>query len=974
MPRSHNLMLIALALASLGGSMTFGQDARTVRTFEELGGLIGALDSDRQVDLVGVVNFWDPGSHMLFVQKGEIGIFVDFPTEQYGEPSMFVAGDRIRIRGVFSAERDCLEATSLSLVEHGEPNDPSAFDIDTLATGWHWSDRVQVTGMLRQFVNAEDGVVLVLKGQTKYCLVRVAHESDPERLSALIGAEVTVVGTMDWVSDEFGRATTPMCLLMSAKDLTAGTGPPITEPRKVSLDQLTVGDLAGVSVQTTGLISQLISRQLLLLESNGRDGVLLECVDAFSLLPGDVVRVTGEVSADARQPTLVASRIERQMSDIPLPPTRMSVAAILAGNTHPQRAAIEADFLSVKSRGNVRTLTLADEGAVFSARLLLEDDDFDSLELDRARRVTVAGAVVRSEDPAVAFVVHGEGPDALLVSETWVQFDRARVTLFVGTGFFLLTVGACMIWFLRSQVRKQTRALTGMTAQLNSAFEAVREGLVVLDKSGEVVSSNGRMVELFSAREGTGVALKEHLAAAFAEPEAFSEFWNSVSTGSGETRTATFATADNGQYIAYTAPIFSGQQVSGRLWAFEDISERSELEARLVQSQKMEAVGRLAGGVAHDFNNLLMGISGNLELMRNATGFDHQQAIDAAEAAADRAATLVEHLVGFSKRTALNIVPVNPNEIVSHLTNLASQPLQQQLNLQLDSDDTIWPVEADRVQVEQVLLNLCLNARDAIADETGSITIQTANVHDEALGDCVRISVEDTGPGMSDEVTARIFEPFFTTKETGKGTGLGLAMSYGIINQHRGRIDVTSQSGLGSRFDIFLPRSDKKPMGDPDACRETLQLHATASGLGHVLIADDEQVVREAAAAMLTLAGYTVSTATNGAEALAQLESGARVDLLVLDLSMPVLSGRETLAAVSASNRELPVVLCTGFLLDSDRRNLTVHDNLVDVLTKPFRADDLLQSVHAGLQWAEARQARDAETARRDVSGRVQSL
>ena len=266
---------------------------------------------------------------------------------------------------------------------------------------------------------------------------------------------------------------------------------------------------------------------------------------------------------------------------------------------------------------------------------------------------------------------------------------------------------------------------------------------------------------------------------------------------------------------------------AGCVQLLSDVTPRKALEEQLRQSQKMEAVGRLAGGVAHDFNNLLTGVTGNLTLALQATPADdpRREFLLAAERAAWRAADLTRQLLGFSRQTKPHMEPIDLNRCVREAVELLRRTLDPSIEIAARYADDLWPVEADAGQINQVLMNLCLNARDAMPDG-GRLELETANVRstrrrrearpDRRPGEFVRLRVRDNGHGIPPDVLPRIFEPFFTTKEVGKGTGLGLAVVFGIVQQHRGWIECTSAVGQGTCFDVYLPRridSGRLPCG-----------------------------------------------------------------------------------------------------------------------------------------------------------------
>ncbi len=375
-----------------------------------------------------------------------------------------------------------------------------------------------------------------------------------------------------------------------------------------------------------------------------------------------------------------------------------------------------------------------------------------------------------------------------------------------------------------------------------------------------------------------------------------------------------------------------------------DVTEQDRLEDELRQSHKLEAVGRLAGGIAHDFNNLLTVVLGNLELVRSgaASGSDVDDLLAGTERAARQAAELTKQMLGFARRQPLRTVTVDLNALVRDALSLLRRGIDPRIAVRFRPAAALCPVAADPVQVQQVLMNLCLNARDAMPDG-GTLTLETGNEDgppDGAPARLVRLSVADTGVGMTDEVRAKVFDPFFTTKGVGQGTGLGLAVVYGVAKAHGGWVDVTSAPGAGSRFDVYLPCAAvtdewvSAPDARPDARR---------GGGQTVLVADDEAGVRDLARTALEIAGYRVLVAADGAEAVAVFRTApARVALAVLDASMPRLSGRQVFEAIRKLDPAVKVLFASGYH-DSGSGPAAPE---AQMLNKPYTPSELAAAVH----------------------------
>jgi len=379
--------------------------------------------------------------------------------------------------------------------------------------------------------------------------------------------------------------------------------------------------------------------------------------------------------------------------------------------------------------------------------------------------------------------------------------------------------------------------------------------------------------------------------------------------------------------------------------------ERIQMEERLRQSQKMEAVGQLAGGVAHDFNNLLLAILGYTELaierLEPSSGV-HEE-LEQVRTAAEKAASLIRQLLAFSRRQMLEPVNLDLNEVIANLVKMIQRIIGEHIMLDIVPGHRLDTIRADCVQIEQVLMNLCVNARDAMPNG-GRIIIETENVlldevfcrrHDGSQpGPHVLVSVTDTGSGMDEATRGRIFEPFFSTKEVGKGSGLGLATVYGIVKQHDGYIDVDSERGKGTTFRIFLPAIEKAP--------ELAEDQVTGPGPGGtetILVAEDEAIVRNLAVRILKKAGYTVLCAADGREAIQVFEAHSdRIALVLLDLVMPERSGTEVYERIREIKPDIAVLVSSGYSASSIHAESLLKEGL-QMISKPYAPRALLRTI-----------------------------
>jgi signal transduction histidine kinase len=485
-------------------------------------------------------------------------------------------------------------------------------------------------------------------------------------------------------------------------------------------------------------------------------------------------------------------------------------------------------------------------------------------------------------------------------------------------------------------------------------FESTTDSVLIIDRDWRVSYLNGpARVRLAQDRDIIGMPLTEAFPAA-ADMDALKQICEATS----EQRPTFLEVLCPRTKAWYTISAFPSSQ--GLAVFLRDITEhkhaleaRRLMEEQLHQSQKMESVGQLTGGVAHDFNNLLMVISANLELIEAAAGTNKvRRCTAAARRAADRGAKLTAQLLAFSRRQALKPKLVNANQLISEFQGLIHQAVGDGCKVRLQTDEELWFCHVDPALLETALLNLALNARDAMADG-GELRIETQNiVEEESVAGCspgpyVRLSVADNGSGMPPEVRDRVFEPFFTTKEVGKGTGLGLSMVYGFVRQSGGHIAVESAPGAGTTVALYLPATTQ----EPDAEQDTIETKAVPTGSERVLVVDDNEDLLNVTSAMLSNFGYHVSCANNGAEALRTLQSDQPFELLFSDIVMPNgINGIELAREAKRLRKDIKILLTSGYADGVLQRNKAVGE--FSIIDKPFSLADLARRVRSTLREA----------------------
>jgi signal transduction histidine kinase/CheY-like chemotaxis protein len=376
-----------------------------------------------------------------------------------------------------------------------------------------------------------------------------------------------------------------------------------------------------------------------------------------------------------------------------------------------------------------------------------------------------------------------------------------------------------------------------------------------------------------------------------------------------------------------------------------EIEARRQAEATLLQSQKMEAIGQLTGGVAHDFNNLLTIASGSLEMLEARISDERSlNLLRNAQSAISRGATLTTSLLAFARKQRLEPVLANLNSVILDMEEMLRRSIGPSVEIRHALAGELWPVEIDLGQIETALLNIAINARDAMP-EGGILLFETANVSDPPLEevaghDCVLVSVHDTGTGMAPDVLERAFEPFFTTKEVGKGTGLGLSMVFGVVHQSGGAVRLRSELGRGTTVLIYLPRADQTALPLADTAGSAC---SSSDADAHILVVDDDAAVRWVTVESLKEAGYRVAEADSGSAALALLERDDPCDLVVMDHAMPGLSGKDTVRLARRARPELKVLFLSRYTAWEEAGG--------DIwLQKPFKTQALAEAVTRALQ------------------------
>ncbi len=495
----------------------------------------------------------------------------------------------------------------------------------------------------------------------------------------------------------------------------------------------------------------------------------------------------------------------------------------------------------------------------------------------------------------------------------------------------------------QNYARAITEELLSIKKHFETILDAMSDGILEVASNGKIIYANKKAVSLVATPEESFLGRRVSEIVAGNDGMEIEKCLSMTQEG----LTPVFRGSPirlNGHNISLSILPIVNENVSTCILVLTDVTDKLRMAEQLVQAKKMEALGTLAGGIAHNFNNLLMAIQGNISLMRLEKGLGqrHYEKLKTVEEYVRSGSQLTRQLLGLAKGGHRNIKTLNLNWLVKESSEIFGRTRKEMI-IHRNLEEEIWPVEADESQMEQTLLNLYVNAWQAMK-KGGDLHIETKNLllqNDDAVpyglkgGKYVRISVVDSGSGMDEETMGKIFDPFFTTKELGVGTGLGLASVYNAVKEHNGVITVESKEGAGTRFDITLPASEKLPSP------QTKQPEFIQKGKGTILFVEDEKWVIDVTEEMIEKMGYRCITAENGNDALCLYqEKGPEIDVVILDMIMPGLGGGEVFDRLKEIDPDVKVILSSGYGIDGEVSDI-LNRGCCDFIQKPFKMDTL---------------------------------
>jgi PAS domain S-box-containing protein len=557
------------------------------------------------------------------------------------------------------------------------------------------------------------------------------------------------------------------------------------------------------------------------------------------------------------------------------------------------------------------------------------------------------------------------------IETRWMRKDGAILDILLSSAAIVPEDLSAGVVFTAVDITERRRA-EGRQVRLATAVEQSAESILITDTNGSIVYVNPAFEKTtgYTRDEATG-ANPRILRSGNQDRQFYKDMWETISHGKVWRGRFINRKKDGTEYEeeATISPIFDKDgNIINYVAVKRDVTNEVRLQKQLLHAQKMEAVGTLAGGIAHDFNNLLMIILGYADIMLQRAREDDpvSKALEAIRNAALQGSDLVKRILTFSRRVETKARPIDLNDAIGRIAHVLRRTMTKMIEIDLILADNLRYVNADPAQIEQVLVNLAVNAQHAMPDG-GRLAIETRNASlderycrarlDAVPGRYALISVTDTGRGMPKEVLDRIFEPFFTTKQDGEGAGLGLSMVHGIIQEHGGHIRCYSEPGTGTTFRIYLPALIEPALTNPEDSIQT-----PAFGDEGILVVDDENTIRDLCEEVLVSAGYTVMTAANGQEALATyLARQDEIDLVLLDMSMPVMGGRQCLEELRKHAPDLPVVIASGYSANGSIKDV-INTPSVGFIGKPYETKRLLLAVRHALD--RPRTGRSADTGR----------
>jgi len=950
-------VIAALALATMLATPAAAQPSArdSIATVRQRASITPSSDS---VKILGTVTLVDERRALVVVQDATGGIVVIPATPATG----LDAGQVVEVVGTAAITDRGATITYASVTAVGRAALPAPLPIDEQRGRVVEADaRVVIArGVVRRVRDASGRVEVML--QTRSGPVTLIQPSGARPESTPVDAVVTVRGVLSHLLDR-DRALERLEILAGLNAVHIDT-PPAADPfaaPTVQYEGLRAGRLAdGLSrrVKMTGVVTRQRPGRSLYIRTATKP-LFVETESTLSAMPGDVVEVVGFPDLDEYAPFLADAVFRRTRVGAKPQPVAATVSELLDGRYDAELVQVEAIYTGGEPGQLEFTLVLQQDTVIFNAHVLMNRVGSLPQRLKGGERIQVTGicsVLVDSDRTPRSFrlllrdaddvSILAAGPTRSLGSLTpwWAWLSLVLAVAVAGVAGVAYRAGRLK----EETIRRQLARESALKARFDDMFERSSEIMIVHDRRGRVSTLNR------AGEHATGYSREE---LRMLDPNWIfgSDYLDAITRmleeGADSTPRAfrSELVPRKGARIpidVHARVLVGDGRVVGVTSIARDLSERDRLEHELRQAQKMEAVGRLATGIAHDFNNLitvLLGYSDEL-IEQVPAGSEWQRSATEIRRAAERASGLTQQLLSFSRRQAAVAHTVDLNLVVANMEDLIRRLLGPEIRLDFSLDPNLANIRADGAQIGQVIMNLVVNARDAMP-KGGQLSIETANVvlgneHLDVIpGPHVSLCVRDNGVGMASDVRDRLFEPFFTTKESGQGTGLGLSMVHGIVRQSGGHVVVESQPGTGSTFHVYFPPiagESKASVLPPLAAPTTVAVQ----GEGVILLAEDDRSVRRLVVSELGRRGFTVLDAEDGRAALDLfLQHQDRIDVLVTDVVMPRMNGADLAKEVEKIRPGMKILFISGH---PERAGSGLDPTgVTNLLMKPFTADTL---------------------------------
>ena len=912
--------------------------------------------SNERVHLRAVVTLRDEHRQLLFVQDDTGGMFVMVPPPGAAlEP-----GDLVDVYGTAVMTHRGATITSARVIAGGKGVAPAPEPLSALAGRVMAADARVVTaeGVIRAVRTSPTGVEATLHTRDG-ALVVLQPQGTPAGHTP-VDAIVRVDGVLSHLmADDRSLQSRELVAVSPARVLDAAPGDPFgsAEMAVADLRRHPPGNELVRRARVTGVVTLQRAGERLYLRT-ATHPIRIDTAQATRVAPGDRVEAVGFPAIDEFTPFLADAEFRRLEAGSPPVPARASLPELMNGSLDAELVRVDATYLEGERGRDEHRLSLQAGDVIFNARLPLAPDSPLPAGLRRGQQVQLVGvcSVVVDADRvprsfrlqlrSAADLAVVAGPLAPLPSSVpwWAWLSVVLALAGAGAAGAVYRTARAKEQTIRRQLARES----ALKARFDDLFERSSEIMIVHDRRGRISTLNR------AGEQATGYARGE---LRMLDPSWIfgADYLDAINHMIKEGADCT-ARAFRSELVPRKGPripvevharvLVGDGEVVGVTSIARDLSERDRLENELRQAQKMEAVGRLATGIAHDFNNLITVLLGySDELIEQAPpGSEWQRAATEIRRAAERASGLTQQLLAFSRREETVAQAVDLNLVIANMEDLIRRLLGPEIQLEFSLDPDLAHIRADSAQIGQVMMNLVVNARDAMP-KGGHLTIETANVElgsehlDVIPGPHVSLCVRDSGVGMPADVRDRLFEPFFTTKDSGQGTGLGLSMVHGIVRQSGGHVVVESAPGQGSAFRLYFPRMAVQADLPPSPAL-AVPGAAAVKGEGVVLVAEDDRSVRRLVVAELSRRGFTVLDAEDGRAALELFRRNKdRIDLLVTDVVMPLMNGADLAKEVERIRPGQKILFISGH---PERAGAGVDPTgATNLLMKPFTADTL---------------------------------